>query len=328
MITKLKTTIWAIALLFGVASVMVLSSCSEDEPEPDPVIPPSLNYPPADVAIGSTKADWIPAIQGDLPIAYTLKDAGDAAGFVSVDAVTGAITVAAESVIGTYDIVVTATNLGGSSDGTASLTISISPDFDPTGKHLLWSYFMNKTADVEFSNLDEFPGGETLPNPTPITDEWPGGTDFVIDPMTPDIQNYFVFSQIQGFLLQVPGDDVCQALEGVNGDTLLIIVNDDLTLSTICPSGALEELGPSTITYADGEFTWTLNLSLQGNPIPYSIVGPTMADFTEYDFTTGAPRTFSSYQGTIPAFTTPTDFKDYLGSLAFLEVDVVLEILK
>lgn len=315
---------WALMLL-AITGLVFIYSCGSDDPEP--VNAPSIGYGAETVPVGTSK-DIVAASQGDPATSFAFKSPTDVPMFVSINGTTGTITVAAESTTGAYDVVVVATNSGGSTETTASITISVNPDgFDPTGMHLLWRYFMNKTSDIEFSNLDAFPGGDAFPNPTPITDEWPGGTDFVIDPMTAGIENYFVFSTVQGFLLQVPGDDQCQALEGANGDTLLVIVNNDLTLSTICPSGATVELGPSLLSYNGTDYVWTLNLSLQGNPIPYSINGATVADFTEYDFTSGTPRTFSSVQGTIPAFTTPTDFENYLGSLAFLEVDVVLEIL-
>jgi len=316
---------WGLVMA-GITALLFIYSCGSDDPEP--VNAPSITYADTTVPVG-TSQDIPAASAGDPATSFAFKNAADVPAFVSIIASTGVITVAAESTTGAYDVVVVATNDGGSTEATASITVSVnSSGFDPTGKSLLWKYFMNKTADVVLENLNTLPGQGDLPAAIPITDEWPGGTDFIIDPLTEGIEAYFVFNLVQGFLLQVPGDDACQALEGANGDTLLIVVNNDLTLSTVCPSGNSVELGPSLISYDGSNYIWSLNLSLDGNPIPYVItIKNDGVDFTEYDFGTGTPRTFTSIQGTIPSYTTPTDFTDYLGSLAFLEVDVVFEIL-
>jgi len=321
---------WGLFLL-AVTGLVFIYSCGEDDPEP--VDAPSITYAPATVAVGTS--DDIPAASnGDPATAFAFKSPTDVPLFVSISSTTGVITVAAESTTGAYDVVVVATNEGGSTEATASITISVNASgFDPTGKSLLWRYFMNKTAGVVLENLNTLPGQGDLPAAIPIPNEWPGGNDFVIDPTTAGIEAFFTFTVVQGFLLQVPGDDVCAALSPAEkGDTLLVIVNPDLTLSTTCrnddgSTGSTVELGPSVISYDGSNYIWTINLSLQGNPIPYAITIIDEADFTEYDFATGAPRTFPSIQGTVAAFTTPTDFEDYLGSLAFLEVDVVFEIL-
>ncbi len=139
--------------------------------------------------------------------------------------------------------------------------------------------------------------------------------------------------------MQVPGDDVCGALSPAeNGDTLLLIVNNDLTISTLCrkkddgSSGTTVELGISTISYSGGSYIWSINLSLQGIPVQYAIGGARIADFTDpldphWTQPSGTPRTFSAILGTIAQFLTPLDFADPLGSLTLLDVDVVLEVL-
>ena len=136
MITKLKTTIWAIALLFSVASVMVLSSCGEDEPTPTPPIeidPPSaLSYDATTVAVG-TEGTIAATISGS-PATFEITDFGETVVetvvivAVTVDASTGELSVAKESTTGVYTVEVTATNAEGNTKGTAEITIGINPD--------------------------------------------------------------------------------------------------------------------------------------------------------------------------------------------------------
>jgi hypothetical protein len=328
---------WGLMLL-AVTGLVFIYSCGGDdeEPEPDP-IPPGLSYAATTVAVGST-GTIAAAVTGDAAT-YEITDDGGAT-FVTINANTGELSVAAESTIGVYSVVVKATNSAGTKDATAEITIGINEDFDPTGKTLLWKYWMNNTEGIVMENLNELPGQGDLPAAIPIPVGWPGGTPFVIDPATEGIEAYFTFPLVQGFLLQVPGDNVCSALDPEErGDTLLIIVNPDLTLSTTCrlkgenTTGSTVEIGTSTISYADGGFVWTLNLTLEGVPVSYPLYNATIADFTDpldphFTAPSGTPRTFSSIQGTIDPYTTPTDFLDYLGSLAFPSVDVVLEILE
>ncbi len=327
---------WGLMLLAVTGLIFIYSRGGEDEPEPDPV-PPGLSYEAKTLAVGST-GTITAAVTGD-PATYAISDDDDAA-FVSINANTGELSVAAESTTGVYNVVVKATNSAGTNEATAEITIGVNDDFNPTGKSLLWKYWMNNTADVVLENLNTLPGQGGLPAAIPIPAGWPGGTPFQIDPAAEGLEAYFTFPLVQGFLLQVPGDDVCSALAPEErGDTLLIIVNPDLTLSTTCrlkgenTTGSTVEMGTSSISYADGGFIWTLNLSLEGTPVTYPIGNATITDFTDpldphFTAPSGTPRTFSSIQGTIGAYLTPTDFSDYLGSLAFLNVDVVMEILE
>ena len=141
--------------------------------------------------------------------------------------------------------------------------------------------------------------------------------------------------------MQVPGDDACAALDPAeSGDTLLVMVNTDLSLSTTCNNadsapGTVVDLGTSTISYADGAFVWTMELTLQGVPVTVAIGGAVIEDFTDpldpsWEAPSGMPRTFSAVTGNVAQYMTPTDFHpdNYLSSIQLLDVDVVLEILE
>ena len=331
MITKLKTTFWALALLLSVASVMVISSCSDDSE--DPAIPPSFSYTDTSVEIGTT-GDVVPALQGDLPITWSIVNDGGTADFVTIDAATGTLQIAAESVLGEYMVKVKATNSGGSSEADAKITITISSAFDPRGLNLHWKYFFLNTPNTTFLNLnlidDSLPAEIVLPTGTP--DGWPDAIN-IADPMLP---TYFIFTGIQEALMQVPGDDACQALEQKNGDTLLIVVNNDLTLSTVCPSGSPVEIGTSTISYVDGGYVWTLNTSLQGVPVTIAIAEAEIVDsyidplYPHYSNPSGMGGMYKAVVGNVAQYMTPTDFNpdNYLTSIQLLDVDVVFEVLE
>ncbi len=328
-----------------VTGLIFIYSCGggDEEPEPEPIEPPSgLSYEAKTIAVGA-EGTLTPTISGDAAT-FEITNFGNTVDYMdlTINANTGVISVPKETMTGIYSVEVTATNEEGSTMGTAEFTIGVNDNFDPTGKSLLWKYWMNNTADVVLENLNTLPGQEGLPPAIPIPAGWPGGTPFQIDPATEGLEAYFTFPLVQGFLLQVPGDNACAAVvPEERGDTLLIIVNPDLTLSTMCrlkgenTTGSTVELGTSEIKYiedVDG-FVWFLNLTLEGTPVTYPIGNATIADFTDpldphFTAPSGTPRTFSSIQGTIGAYLTPTDFADYLGSLAFLNVDVVMEILE
>lgn len=338
MITNLKTTIWAIALLFSVASVMVLSSCSEDDPPPpDPIIAPGVSYAATTVAVGS-EGSIAAAVTGDAAT-YEITDDGDA-DFVTVNATTGELSVAAESTTGAYSVVVKATNSAGSSDGTAEITIGINEAFDPTGKGYLWQYFMNQDEPWTLSGLD----GEVADQPFPSIDiptgwpaDWPTGNADWANPTY--LPQYLALGLIADLLFQVPGDIACEALDPEEGgDTLYFGVDDDLSLTTIChigdDPGQSVLIGTSTISYADGEFSWALNLESQ-IPITYIIDNPTAEEFVDPldSFTEqGAPvpRVYPAIRGMVEEFTTPTNVFDeaaILTSLALKKVEVVLEVI-
>jgi hypothetical protein len=331
---------WAFAPMAIIALVFIYS-CSDDEgePEPEPVDPPEFSYTATTVDVGTTGTLTPSVIGGDAT--YAITDSADAE-FLTINVNTGELSVAAESTVGEYNVVVTGSNAEGTHDATAAITIGINDDFDPTGKNLLWKYWMNYTEDVVFYNLDQLPGQGGLPDEIPIPIGWPGGTQFQIDPMDPALESYLIFPTVQFFLQQVPGDEACDALEpSENGDTLLIIVNSDLTLSTACRNddkspGTTVDLGESTISYANGGFVWTLNLTISTIPVPIAIGGAEIADFTDpldphWTAPSGTPRTFSAIRGTVENYMTPTDFLDettYITSIDFLTVDVVFEILQ
>jgi len=329
MITHWKTTILAIALLFSVASVLVLSSCGgDDEPEPEPIIPPGLSYTAATVAVGST-GTLTPAVQGDAAT-YSITDNGDA-DFVTIDAGTGVLSVAAESTTGVYTVAVKATNSAGSADATVDITIGVNDDFDPTGKKLLWRYFINQDDDITLTGLD----GELLGLQIPSL-QLPVGWPTEATPQE-DLWQYFLLTEIERLIFQVPGDEACGALipeEG--GDTLLIVVNSDLSLSTECTlndsPGSSADIGISWISYAEGAFSYTISLVFipeASLSVPYKIEGANFTDFTDPVEQTIYPALL----GRVNAFTTPADFTNQAAMENPLNwknpmVDVVLKVLE
>lgn len=335
MITRLKTTIWAMALIFSVASVMVLSSCGEDDPAPpppDPVVAPGVSYAATTVAVGA-EGSVTAAVTGDAAT-YEMTD-NDDADFITVKN-TGEISVAAESTTGVYTVTVKATNSAGSVDATAEITIGVNEAFDPTGKDLYWKYFMNNTEDVTLLNLDQLVDG--LPAAIPLPTGWPAGWPDAINPADPTFAFYFIFTGVQELLMQVPGDDACKALDPAeSGDNLLVIVNPDLTLSTICHVGddltTTVEIGTSEISFMEGKYSWDISTALEGTPISIVIGNARIETFVDplhphYSEPSGQGGAYSAVMGTVASYLTPTDFTDYLGSLALLNVDVVLEILE
>jgi hypothetical protein len=329
----LSYTKWAFSAIVVVALVLIYS-CSEDEPEPP--VAPGLSYAATTVEVGET-GSIVAATKGD-PATYAITDDGGA-DFVTIVGSTGELIIGAESTTGSYSVVVRATNPGGTADATAEITISVNSDFDPTGRSLLWKYWMNNTANVIRENLNTLPGQGHLPVAIPIPEGWPGGVPFQIDPTDPTLETYLVFPTVQFFTLQVPGDEACAALEPEeHGDTLLLVVNNDLTLSTICrdttnndPSTTVD-LGTSSISYSGDAFTWTLNLTIQTIPVAIPIGNAVIAEFMDpldphWFAPSGTPRQFSSIQGTVEQYMAPLDLADPLTSITFLNVDVVLEIL-
>ena len=337
---KLKTTIWAMTLFFSIASLLVISSCSDDngdDPDPDPAIPPSFSYTDTSVPIGAT-SEVIPALQGDLPILWTITDAGDAADFVSIDAATGTLSVGAESVIGEYEIAVNAKNTGGESDGTAKITITVNDLFNPIGKTLIWRFVMNQDENLTFTGLDgELVGPaleELLGQAPPPTLQSPVGWP---DGLTPPEQywTYFLLTEVHNLILQVPGDEACTAAGG-SGDTLTFVVNEDLTLSAACTDVDPAQIGTSNITYENGAFSFEMLLEFDpasGLSVPIKIDGAGFADFDDVFSVPGSVRTYPALQGRVNGFTTPTDLTSEetardITKWAVPVVDVILEVLE
>ena len=337
MITKLKTTIWALALLFSVASVMVLSSCGEDEPAPlppDPVVAPGVSYVATTVAVGST-GSIVAAVTGDAAT-YEITDNGDA-DFVTVDATTGELSVAAESTTGVYSVVVKATNSAGTDEATAEITIGINPDFDPTGKGYTWQYYMNQddpwTLEGLRGEIAELPF-DSVDIPTGWPADWPAGN--------PDWNEQYLFpylalGEIANLLMQLPGDIACEAA-GENGNTLYFEVEADLTLTTLCTvtdkhDGQSVLIGSSTISYANNQFSWALNLESQ-IPITYIIDNPTVENFVDPleqpSELEPPPRIYSAIRGTVEQFTVPYNVYDETAILLSLDkpkkVEVIFEV--
>jgi len=296
MITKLKTTIMALALLFSVTAVLVLSSCGggDDEPEPEPTVKPDISYTNTEVAVGST-GTLTPTNSGDAAT-YAITDDGDA-DFVSIDANTGVLSVAAESKTGVYTVTVKATNSAGNSEATVDITIGVNSEFNPVGIAFLATYFMNRDPDLTFTGLDGIPG-------LPIADldvpsDWPTGAE---DSAT--LAHHFVMSELTKLIWNVSAELVCSEN---NTQGPLFIVGEDLSLNTLCqagdPTGAV---GSSTIEYKDGKYIFTMLIQFtEGIALPFIIGNAAIGEFTDFD-----QSTYQALTGTVAGFTTPTDFTD------------------
>ena len=334
----LSFTKWAFSAIAVVALVFIYSCSDDDPPVVEEVDAPMFSYAATTVEVGTT-GSVIPAVTAgdEAAITWAITDIG-AADFVTISASTGELSIGAESETGVYDVEVTATNSAGSTPGTAMITISVNSDFDPSGKNIIWKYWMNHTEGVVMENLNTLPGQGDLPPAIPIPVGWPGGVDFQIDPTDPALESYLVFPTVQFFTLQVPGDDACAALDPAEaGDTLLLIVNTDLTISTQCKNiddkspGTIVDLGTSSISYDGSAYSWTLNLTIQTIPVAFVIMDAEIEDFTDpldptWFAPDGSPRTFTAITGTVDQYLTTTDLADPLSSLELLNVDVVFEI--
>ena len=319
MITNLKSTIWAIALLFSVASVMVLSSCGdESEPEPDPVAP-TASYTDTEVSIGS-EGELIATSSGDTPITWSIKDDGGAGDFVSINASTGTLSVAKESKIGEYAVVVNASNAAGNVDATANITIAISDDFDPRGKSLEWRLFMNQSENVELVGLDGIPDLPIANLVLPVG--WP-------DASTPaeDLWKYGVMTGVQGLLLEVPGDEACTG----SGDSKKLSIGEDLSVSVICSEGEPALVGTSAISYVDDKFVFTMEIDfIPGVSLPYQIDDARFEEFQDGYTDPLNPTVYPALLGTVIGMTTPTDLTDEntiqdFTKWAYPNVDIVME---
>ena len=238
-----------------------------------------------------------------------------------------------ESLIGTYTVAVKATNAAGTADATVEITIGINPIFDPVGKKFEWTLFMNRTADVTLVGLDGVPG---LPITDPVTlpTEWPTANTPV-----DDLWQYGLMTGIQELLLQVPGDEACGALDPTeNGDTLLIIINEDLTVSTVCnvdgAAGTTVQIGVWEISFAEDKFMFTMQLDfLPGLSIPYQIDDAKIESFTDAYTDPANPTVYDALQGTVINMTTPTDLateetiQDFT-KWDYPNVDVVLKLIE
>ena len=333
-------TKWAFTAMAVTGLVLVYSCSDDDDADPEqPIEKVDFQYADTDVEVGES-ATIAPATTSMDAATWTITDGGGA-GFVTINANTGELSIGAESTTGSYTVSVQSSNEGGTSNGQANITIIVNEDFNIAGKSLLWKYWMNNTPDVVMYNLNLLPGNEGVPAEIPLTVGWPAEWPNInyADPM---LSAYFTFPTVQYFLMQVPGDDACAAEtnEAESGDTLLFIVNNDLSLSTICRDtvnnepGTTVDLGMSTISYLDGGFVWSMDLTLQGVPVTVAIGDAVIEDFTDamdphWSMPSLQGRTFSAVTGNVAQYMTPTDFHpdNYLSSIQLLDVDVVFEIL-
>lgn len=340
MSTNLRKTILAIALFVPIALFLVLSSCSESEDPPEPPVAPTLSYDDTEVAVGAEGS--VTATKDGDAATYAISDDGGAA-FVTVDAATGNLSVAKESTIGVYEVKVKATNEGGEVEATAKITIGINSAFDPTGKKMIWKYFMNYTPDIVMKNLNTLPGLSDLPAEIPLPDDgFPEGWPTNINPADPLFSSYFILTGVQELLLQVPGDMACGALSPAEqGDTLIVIVDEDLKLWTQCradggAAGTVVEIGTSSISYANDGFVWAINTTIQGQPVTIAIADAVIADFVDplhphYSMPSMQGGMYSAVQGSVEQLLIPTNFEDLEDlsklELKFVTVDIVLEVL-
>ena len=332
MIKLLKTSKWVLAFMSITALLFVASCGDSSDPDPTPpieVIPPAaFTYPATTVAVGATGSAMPSSVEGTAPV-FSIKDDGGAT-FLTIDAATGELSVGAESTTGSYDVVVKAANAKGSADGTATITIGVNPDFDPTGKGYTWKYFINQSDPWTMSGLDGIP--ELPITEVEIPTGWPAGWP-QLDPNDWNeltLFPYLAVTSVSDLLFQVPSDIACGAVEE-SGDQLYFEIEDDLSLTTICHIGDVDGqtviIGTSAISYADGKFSWALTLYSQIEII-YIISDRTSETFTD-PLDPAGPTQFPAIRGMVDKFTIPTNIFDEAGilsSLALKKVEVILEV--
>lgn len=330
MIKLLKSSKWVLAFMSVTALLFIASCGDESDPEPEPIKPPTaFTYLAKTVAVGAEGTVEPSAVTGDAPI-FSITDAGDAADFVTINASTGVLSVAAESTTGTYSVTVKAANSAGNAEGTAEITIGVNPDFDPTGKGYTWKYFINQSEPWTMSGLDGIP--ELPITEVEIPTGWPAGWP-QLDPNDWNeltLFPYLAVTSVSDLLFQVPSDIACGAVEE-SGDQLYFEIEDDLSLTTICHIGDVDGqtviIGTSAISYADGKFSWALTLYSQIEII-YIISDPTSETFTD-PLDPAGPTQFPAIRGMVEQFTIPTNIFDEAGilsSLSLKKVEVILEV--
>jgi hypothetical protein len=285
-------------------------------------LPPTISYDNITVDLGG-EFNATPTMEGGVPMTFVIEDAGGAENFVSIDANTGVLSVAKESVIGNYTVTVTATNSVGSSDAKAGIAITVPDDFDPRGMTLEWKFFMNQEENVTLVGLNGVPGMSISELTLPVG--WPSAS-------TPELElpSYFVFTELQKPILMQPGNVDCSI-----GNSLKFKVDADFNLTAICEDGNPTSIGTSMLSYKDEKFIYTLDLIFNDagdQKIAYAIDGAKFANFSDPYSDSQNPREYNALQGTVNDFITPTDFTSAetmadIAKLAAPKVDVVLEVI-
>ncbi len=296
----MKRTINITKSLLGmmiIAALVFIASCGSKE---DPIQPPAnVGYSNVEVEVGEAQ-DVAPATTGiDGTPSFSIDDDGGA-DFLSIDSSTGVLTVGKESTTGSYTVKIKITNSAGSTTTSLVVKVNVPTAFNPVGKKLLPMYFMNQTSNIQLIGLTGIPGlpFDTLDVPV----GWPpAGTP-------PDqLMPYMLFGELTKIIWQVPGDNVCS----IAGDTTLIVVQGDFTLSTDCSEGTPDsKTGDWSISYKEGTgyiFTLTFIFDATNNiVIPYAIGGAEFVVFSDPILT----QDYAALHGTVDAFTTPTDYTD------------------
>ena len=297
----MKKTINITKSLLGVmvvAALVFIASCGNKE---EPIQPPSgISYSNTEVEVGA-KTTVEPTSNGiDGKPSFSIDDAGGADDFLSIDSSTGTLTVGKESTTGSYTVKIKITNEAGSATASLVVKIIVPSAFNPVGKKILPMYFINQTSGLKLVGLKGIPGlpFDTLDVPV----GWPPANT------PPDqIMPYMLFGELTKIIWQVPGDNVCSDA----GDTTLVVVKDDFTLSTDCSAGTPQDkTGDWTISYKEGTgYIFTLTFIFDTDipiVIPYAIGG---AEFKTFDDPI-LGKQYPALHGTVQAFTTPSDFTD------------------
>ena len=320
-----KTT--SLALLFQISilfSLLFISSCSDDDedPVPDPLAP-KVEYDNMTVDLGGEFSTTPTVLEGD-SITYAIKDAGGAKDFVSIDTNTGTLSVGKESTIGTYTVIVTASNSVGSSEAGAGIEITVPDNFNPIGMTLEWKFFINQSDSIKLVGLDGVPE-------LPYTElDLPKGFP---DSSTPeeDVPDHFVLTSVQAIMLQQPGNIFCTL-----GNSLKFTVDDDLNLHAVCTEGEPILIGYSTISYEEDQYHYNLEFMFDQSGtvrINYDISNALFASFSDPWSDPQNPRDYNALQGQVKEFVTPTDWSTSesisdVEKLTTAMVDVVLEVVE
>ncbi len=279
-----------------IAALVFIASCGDSE---DPVTPPSgITYPNPEVEVGQ-ESTVAPAGDVTGTPTYSIEDDGGA-DFLTINSQTGELTVGKESTTGSYTVKIKISNSAGSATVSLVVKVNVPTAFNPVGKKLLPMYFMNQTSGLQFVGLTGIP---QLPFDTlDIPVGWPPAST------PPDqLMPYMLFGELTKIIWQVPGDNVCS----VAGDTTLIVIKDDFTLTTDCADGTPQsKTGDWTVSYKEGSgYVLTLTFIFVDDPlivIPYAIGQAEFVVFSDPIM----QQDYEALHGTVDAFTTPTDFTD------------------
>lgn len=131
---------------------------------------------------------------------------------------------------------------------------------------------MNQEEGLTLTRLDGLPGMSIQALKVPVG--WPTETT-----LPANLQDYFVFTELQKMIFQAPNDAVC-----TNGNTVKFTVNEDLFLMSVCEEGNSTSIGTWMISYKDDKFVFSMKIAFDASAainLDYVIDGPSLANFND-----------------------------------------------